>query len=110
MIDTLTWTNNFLNNWPTKTENMNDWICEECGTCYSSKADEIKESVLPKWSDGHKCSLVILKGKEHKELIQAQAEYRELIDTMLPDDCNTHIAGLQRKIEKLKRLVQTEKI
>jgi len=85
---------------------MNEWICEECGTCYMSEAP--LEKLTPvNWKDGHTCKLIVLKSKEHKELVQAQAEYKELLDTMLPDDCNTKVGVLQRKIERLKKLVQT---
>ena len=86
---------------------MNEWICEECGTCYMSRGS-LEELIPVRWKDGHTCELVVLKSKEHKELVQAQAEYKELLDTMLPDDCNTHVGILQRKIEKLKKLVQTQ--
>ena len=106
MMNTREWTNNFLANWPAKIESMEyEWICEECGTCYSSKKNETPPGV--QWNDGHKCELVVLRDKNHKELVQAQAEYRELLDTMLPDDCNIHLGALQKKIERLKKLVQT---
>jgi hypothetical protein len=80
---------------------MNEWICEECGTCYSSQLNEKPPGI--NWKDGHKCELVVLQSKEHKEYVLANVQYRALLDTLLPDDCNTHLAALQRKVDKYKR-------